>query len=128
MSGSSATETDFVRERCVPQVRPVHWTNEFKPRNKVRLWGWCLTKSRAKEAATNIVIPSTVALALIAMAAKLWASPTPLIDPSIDVRIAAIETRQVELDRQYREDRREFMAALSDINGAVRRIEGKLEK
>ncbi len=89
-----------------------------------------MTRTAAKEAATNIVIPSTVALALIAMAAKLWASPAPehQYDDVIKARIAAIEARQVEQDRLYREDRNEMMRTLSELSGAVRRIEGKLEK
>lgn len=90
--------------------------------------GWRLTRSSAKEAAKDVVIPGTVALALIALVAKSYGFAGGNSDDMIRARITAIEARQVEQDRVYREDRNEMMRTLNDLSGAVRRIEGKLEK
>lgn len=83
-----------------------------------------MTRQSVKDAAQQVVVPTTVALALIALAVRVWAMPAP---SSIDIS-SQLGAALVERDRQYREDRNEVMRLLMDLRGDIRRIEGKLEK
>lgn len=84
-----------------------------------------MTKSAVKEATTSVVIPSTVALALIAIVAKLYAGPVGGAD---NQRLTALETRYIELERQSREKWDMTMEKLAIIQAAIARMEGKLDK
>lgn len=88
-----------------------------------------MTTQRVKETTQNVVIPVSVALGLIALTAKaLGVLPGIDVSAGLANRVTAVEARQVEMERQWREDRNEMMRVLYTIQGDVRRIEGKMEK
>jgi len=85
-----------------------------------RIGGW-LTKQAAKDAAHHVIVPSSVALAalgIISLAVKAWSDTG---------NTSSINSAFVERDRQYREDRKEIMGILMEMQGDIRRIQGKLE-
>ncbi len=88
-----------------------------------------MTRAQIKETTQNVVIPASVALGVLALAAKaLGFIPSQGIDTGVTNRLIAVEVRQVEMERQHREDRNEMLRILMDMQGSIRRIEGKLEK
>ena len=103
-----------------------------------------MTKADVKSTTQNVVIPGSVVVAalaaLVTVLQSFGAVPTvadraPPESPALLETIAAMkermaqyEARQVELDRQNREDRANMMALLIELRGDVKRIEGKLEK
>lgn len=91
-----------------------------------------MTKQNVRETTQNVIIPASVALGVIALAAKAIGLVPSLnasqIDTGIRDRLTAVESRQVEMERRWREDRNDTQRILFEIQGAVKRIEGKLEK
>jgi len=78
-------------------------------------------KQAAKDAAHHVIVPSSVdlaALGIISLAVKAWSDTG---------NTSSINSAFVERDRQYREDRKEIMGILMEMQGDIRRIQGKLE-
>lgn len=96
-----------------------------------------MTKADVKSTTQNVVVPGSVVIAslsaLVVVLQSFGAVPT-VADRGVGAldalkeRMAQYEARQVELDRQYREDRANMMTLLIELRGDVKRIEGKLEK
>lgn len=84
-----------------------------------------MTKAQSKDAATKVVIPTAVALALIALATQVYGA---LVKDDSDRRITALETRYIELERQQREKWDMTMEKLAIIQSQLSRLEGKLDK
>lgn len=90
-----------------------------------------MSKEGVRTTAKEVVMPVSVILACIAFVSHLVGVLPELNakQPSgVEARMAAIEAREAERERQYREDRNEMLRVIYDVQGAVRRIEGKLEK
>lgn len=85
--------------------------------------------SKVREATNNVVIPTVVALAIIGLAGKaLGFINFGERDDNLRTRLIAVEVRQVESERQWRQDRNELMLLLMEMKSSISRIEGKLEK
>lgn len=90
-----------------------------------------MTRQNAGRAA-NVVIPVSAVVALC----TAFASMSGVIpqfghaksQDEYERRLTSLEARQIEYERQWREDRNEMLRVIYDVQGAVRRIEGKLEK
>jgi hypothetical protein len=80
--------------------------------------------------ASNIVIPVSAFIAVLTALASLYGVVPPISGTNSDIerRMTVVEVRQIELEKQAREDRNEIMRAIYSVEGAVKRIEGKLEK
>ena len=89
-----------------------------------------MRKQKAGRAANVAITGSAVVAVCTAFASMAGLIPqiNSKSDTDFERRITSLEARQIEIERQAREDRNEIMRAIYDVQGAVRRIEGKLEK
>lgn len=73
----------------------------------------------------TITLQSTVAVGVLALA--IQGGIGNRTDSGVANRITALEARQVEYERLWREERNEIRGILREVENAVKRIEGKLE-
>lgn len=95
-----------------------------------------MTKANAKAATQNVVIPSSVvlaALAIVSIAVKVWAEGAA--KPTEPGALTEFRAAQAEWERRARQDRDEILKMLTDmrndilrIHGDVERIKGKMER
>lgn len=81
-----------------------------------------MTRHDVKTSVREVGVPMAVVLGILALTAQALGM-LPKSSSEAEWRAAIIER-----DRQYREDRAEQMKILMQLQGDIRRIEGKLEK
>ena len=80
------------------------------------------------ERGVSVYCPPAVAIALVGIAAKMWATPVSAAPPdqALGQRLTALDGGFVSLDSRERNNRDEIMRMLLDLRTSVGRIEGAL--
>jgi hypothetical protein len=90
-----------------------------------------VTKTSVKDATKDFVVPGVIVAALIALASQalgLIPRPNTQDEDGFRTRLIAVEARQVDMERQWRQDRNDMMLILMEMKASISRIEGKLER